>query len=506
MGLLFPTMTARDTERYIYLILEAARKESEYQRVKDYRNYYKGEHPIFLTHRQEEFLGPLLTNAEHKPAHNLCATVVDVLRERLQIEGFTGEDATGEALAKRAWEWWQATRMEEHQITLHRRALRDGKSYLILDWDAENARPRWVPNRRYDGTTGVTYYRDPETNVPQIACKYWQKTDILGTEHGQNRRTVYLPDRILRQKEDPKAPYGWGPIDPDEGIAEQLWTDNMQYGGLPLGLAVIEFANPGGVSEIEAIIGLQNALNKTWMDAIAAADATGFQLITISYPTAPEATPTDDEDETSDDIQIAPGRALELFDGATAAAIPPGDLTQLLNLITQLTGAIAGVSRTPQYYLRPFGGAEVPSGEALKQLEAALISRAEERFTLFGNSWVDAIRMAAKLYRAMGYADVEPEAKITANWRDPSVRNELFNAQVAGLEQNLGVPQEHLWEERLGYSPEDVEKFKRLNAQKQAQELANVLMSLGNGQGGNGNGNGQNGNNGNRAQGRNTAQ
>ena len=57
------------------------------------------------------------------------------------------------------------------------------------------------------------------------------------------------------------------------------WVDAK---GAPLGIPVIEFANPAG-SEIDQIIGLQNALNKTWLDLIAAADASGFPILAIEH-------------------------------------------------------------------------------------------------------------------------------------------------------------------------------------------------------------------------------
>jgi len=479
-------LTPQDTERYIFLLLESARKQDAYKAVVDYRDYYSGKHPVYLTHRQEEYLGDLLTGTEHIPAHNLCGTVVDVLRERIVVEGFTGEDAAGEALAEWAWQLWQWSEMDKGQISLVRRALRDGHSYIILAWDEANKRPRWHVNRAYDGVTGVTFYRDPESDEAQIACKYWERVDLLGKEHRQARRTVYLPDRILRQKADAKGEYGWSDIDKAEGPAVSPWVEPMPSasnpdagGRKPLGVGVIEFANPGGVSEIEGIIGLQNGLNKTWLDLFAAADSAGFPLLTIEYP-GPNNEPaaTDDEDETAGDLQIAPGRATELFDGAKMQRLDSGDMGQLVNVITTVTGAIAGVSRTPQYYLRPFGGSEVPSGEALKQLEAALISRAEERQTLFGASYVEAVRMAAKLARAMGYDAPDPEAQISVNWKSASTRNELYDADVATREKALDVPVEILWEKRLGYSPSEVEQFKRLRAQAAASQLANVLTAM----------------------------
>jgi hypothetical protein len=488
MAFLYPGASQATVERFLALQRQAATLAADYTKTRDYRAYYAGDHPVMLSTRQQEYLGDILTESPHTVAFNLCKVVVDVLRERLSISGFTGADAAGQALATQVWQWWEAANMGLESITATRRALRDGAGYLIVDWNAEAGAPRWKANSKYDGDTGVTMHKDAN-DVPFMAVKYWRRDDILTADYGALRRTIYLPDRIMRYREDVAGTYGWTPIDPTEGAPVQFWTDTLREGGKPLGLACVEFLNPGGVSEIEAIIGLQNALNKLLLDLLAAGDATGFQMLVASYPGPLSGGATDDDDETTDDIRIAPGRLLEIGDGATITNIPPGDLSQLLKALDAVIGFIGASTRTPQYYLRPFGGADVPSGEALKQLESALVSRAKERQTQFAGAWVDAMRVAARLWLAMGGRGLDAEAPLTAAWASAEVRNELYDTQVATAEDALGIPREHLWQHRLGYSPEEVAEFKQMTATADAAKLASVLSSLNLGAG-NGNGNG----------------
>ncbi|MFH1183939.1 MAG: phage portal protein [Chloroflexota bacterium] len=456
---------------------------SEWNRVRDWRDYYDGDHPVMLSHRQAEYLGSILTESAHVVAFNLCRVIVDVLRERVTVQGFAGEDAPGTALAETCWEWWQDAQMDRHQIEVHKRGLRDGKSYLIVEWDTAKRQPVWVPNRRYDGDTGVTFHKD-QRGQPVLAAKYWTVDDILSEKHGERRRTIYLPDRIIHYKADGNAQYGWTLIDPLEGQPVTWWTDTLREGGQPLGLPVIEFENPDGNSELLPVIGLQNALNKLILDLLAAGDTTAFQILAISYTGPMDAAPADDEGETdeahTDELKIAPGRAVELYDGSTMTAIPPGDLSQLIKAIDTVVGFIAGATRTPQYYLRPFGGADVPSGEALKQLETALVSRAKERAGSFGDAWVLAMRVATRLAAAMGGRNVpDAEADMTTTWADPNVKNELYAAQTAEAEKRLGVPDEWLWKSRLGYSPTEIGEIKRMKARADASALANVLQAVG---------------------------
>ena len=160
MSILFPGASAATVERFIALQRQAATLADEWAKVQDYRDYYSGNHPVMLTNRQQEYLGDILTNSNHTVAFNLCRVIVDVLRERLSLSGFTGADAAGEALAEQVWQWWEAAGMATESITVHRRALRDAMGYLIVDWDAERKAPRWKANSRYDGDTGVTFHTD----------------------------------------------------------------------------------------------------------------------------------------------------------------------------------------------------------------------------------------------------------------------------------------------------------------------------------------------------------
>ena len=73
------------------------------------RQYYAGEHDVPLTDRQKEFLG-FQDGGNERFALNYCRTVVGAVAERLIVSGVAGVGAGGEALAQRAWEWWQANR------------------------------------------------------------------------------------------------------------------------------------------------------------------------------------------------------------------------------------------------------------------------------------------------------------------------------------------------------------------------------------------------------------
>lgn len=480
MAAYFDGMSAAAIERIISLQAAAWRQAETWQKTRDYRNYYAGDQPSMLSERQEEFLGDILTTANHPVVFNLCGVVIDVLRERLKVEGITGNDAEANDLSELAWQWWQNADMDAEQNKVHTYALRDRRAYLIVDWDSEKAQPTWKANALYDGDTGVTFHTDAETGKPLLAIKYWRVSDPLSDDWAKARRTVYLPDRIMRYEQGKAGE--WQPLDPSKGKPLEWWTDTFTEGGRPLGLAVTEFRNPNDTSELASVIGLQNALNKTLLDLLAAADMTGFQMLAISYKGPLESAPTDDEGDTdeahTDELRIAPGRAIELGDDAKVTAIPAGDLGSLVDTISTIVSFVAASTRTPHYYLRPPQGADIPSGEALKQLENALVARAKERFTVFGGSWVEALRVGARLWAAMGNRGADVEQPLEISWADPQVKNELYQADVATREQGLGVPQEVLWAKRLDYSPGEIANMRAMSQAAEAEKIATVIGAL----------------------------
>ena len=470
-------------EKYIHLQSIVDRQAADAARVRALRAYYSGEHPVMLTDRQREFLGPLVEGEQFTFAHNLVRVVVNTLAERLSVSGFsingvTAAEDDGTAGAAALWALWKQLAADLTEQELYPAAMRDGRAFLMVDFDPDTQQPRWNMYEVDDDRSGIIIHRDPEDKRRVLfATRYWWTFDPLtpGTT-GIERKTVYLPGEVRKYRRTGNGAQ-WQPV---QDVNDAAWPLPWLYqDGTPMGVPVIEFANPGG-AEAENFIGMQNALNKSWLDLMAAADASGFPILAVEY-SDPNAmlgpSSSDDNLSGSDELKIAPGRLMELA-GGTLHRIESANLTPMLDVIWALTAAIAGVSRTPQYYLRPVGGGDVPSGEALKQLESGLVARAVKRQRVWGQAWEEVLRMTMRIAETFGPGlGIDPDASITVEWEDPSTRNELLQAQTAQQHDALGVPKEQVWQV-LGYSPEEIAEFKASALADKAAQVASIAAAL----------------------------
>jgi hypothetical protein len=124
------------------------------------------------------------------------------------------------------------------------------------------------------------------------------------------------------------------------------------------------------------------------------------------------------------------------------------------------------------------GGADVPSGEALKQLESGLVARAVKRQRVWGQSWEDVLQLALRVAQTFGNAPAQPEPpRLEVQWADAETRNEGLQAQVAEAHKRLNVPDPQVWAQ-LGYSPQEIADFQRMAQTEQAAKMATIAAAL----------------------------
>ena len=453
---LLPSDSAALVEYKIYLAGEVDSALDNIAAVQKWRRYYDGLHDLLLSADQQAFLGSIISAAGGPasnrnnasilstdwPIDNKARRVVDRVRARLNVQGLTDESdaevlfadqpSANDALSS-ALRWWKTSDLDLWEGELYKHALRDAEGYLLVDHDGRA--PRFTVIPRYDGTSGIRVrYEDEAHTTPLYATKFWRTADPTSTEASNVERcTVYTAvevrkyirpandrqykayaARIVGPSED-----GWYPIqDPGDPAWPIPWVDRA---GAPLGIAVVPFVSPRG-SLVQSAIGLNNALNKTNLDLLAAADQLGFGVFAIEYEgSLPESTNAAgaEIDPADDGLGVRPGRVFETT--GTVKKLPGDDLQGLLAYKADLTASIAANCDVPIHEVIPLTG-QVPSGAALRMLESSLTSQVEECQARFGAAWRRAFSLAQNLAQLWGGLEGEPRTLYPV-WKSASVRD-----------------------------------------------------------------------------------
>jgi hypothetical protein len=385
-----------------WLLHEEEDRQSNY---KAYREYYEGIHKTQLTKRMRAYLS-VATGATFDA--NYCPIVVDAMAERLKVVGFEAEGQGGDDGP--LWLWWQQNRMDGLQSDVHTAAIRDGDTYVIAEWDNERGIPAFSHEMAYDGQEGVrVHYRKEKRSQIAFASKRW-RVESSASDAGQKKRlNVYTADAIYKYHslgaEDSKLG-GWIPLQ-EEGEPWPIpW---VAKDGRPLGVPVFHFRNKAkgynyGLSELESVLPLQNALNKSIIDLLAAADSTGFRIYTMlgGDPSG---------------LTVAPGSwvYMEQPPGeGQIGHIPGEDLKPLIEVVDSFITRVAQVTRTPLTYFQ--ASRQLATAETQGANESGLVSKVEDRAVPFANSWEDVMYMGRRLHNTFGDSGLAGDVIIETQW------------------------------------------------------------------------------------------
>ena len=414
-----------------YLSWLESQENERAQKYAMFRAYYEGDHATQLTKRMRKFLE---LTSDQDFSLNVCPIVVDSLAEKLKVAGFEAEQADESQDQPDIFrEWWRRNRMDGQQTVVHLAAIRDGDTYLLVEWDNEQARPRFTQENAYDGTQGMhIVYSDERRVVPVVAIKRWILTSGVGIK--TRRTNLYYPDRIEKYS-DGGGGSTWQPYEEDG----QPWPIPWTYAGQPLGIPVVHFRNKDqgysyGESELEDVVPIQNGANKTFIDLLAAADTTGFRLYTMTGGNPSE-------------ITVAPGSWLYATDSAARiGALDPADLDGLIALKDSIIADAAKITRTPLSYFQLSG--QVAAAGTLKEQRSGIISKARDRQVVFGNSWEDAMYLGRRLHNVFGPGGMDETVEVSTVWNDDekpdqealaNTVNLLNTAAAASTEQKVRI-------------------------------------------------------------------
>lgn len=443
-----------------HLIKEAEERSAKYAM---YREYYDGQHDAQITPRQRAYL-------ELKPGQEFSANymhiVVDSLANRLVVE--TVECDSQDDVMR----WWKDSSMNSGQEGLMVMAIRDGDGFLMVDWDAERQQPRFIPHGAYDGRDGVQIHYSGDSLRPVAVTKRWWIE--FGPGAGKYRRmNVYMPDKIHRLVAGRgTGDFGWADYT-DDGLPAVLdWTDET---GEPLGIPFFHFANRSngqfyGISELEPGIPMQNALNKSIIDLLAAADASGFRMMVMLGDDAGQ-------------VKVSPGgfiNSLKKPDEVEVSAIPGEPMRPLIEVVDSFVQRIGQVTNTPLSYFQTSG--QMASEGTHQQHESRMLDKARMAARGFSDPYRAAVRMALKLDNTFGSGSHKEDQDIEIEWADFDVREEVekINAKADALkklvEAGASIEQAALV---VGFSEQQASMLAKVdeNAVEQARLEAMMLRS-----------------------------
>jgi hypothetical protein len=449
-----------DAERQAYVQDLMNKERAHMEDYLLYREYYDGRQKTQVTERVRQFLN---IQADADFTVNYCPIVVNAKADRLKVKGFETEDKQSEIF----WDWWRKSRMDKQSGQVHRGAIRDADSFVLVEWDNVTKTPRFYHEPAYAGDGIMVYYSEERRNEIKFASKQWRCNH--GMNAGKERRlNLYFSDRIEKYISKDDIAYGrYLPYEDEETTVERghlglcgmvRWVDRM---GLPLGIPVVHFKNDDdgdgfGRSQLANVIPLQDVLNKTMIDLIATMDVEGFALL-VGYGM----------DWSS--AKVGPGAIVSSSKSPQEAKLerllgtnPVGMLAAYSAIVME----IARVSGTPLSYFQTSG--QVAAEGTMKQQEITLISQVEKTQTDFGNSWEDVMTIARRLYNTFGQGGMKEDVLIDTLWEKAESRNAKEETEIAVMKvEKLQIPASQVQLE-LGYEAKDVARFERLKLKADA--------------------------------------
>lgn len=414
--------------------------------------YYRGDPPRlpWLAEQARDEFRRLLELSKS----NYMGLVVDAMVERMSVEGFRiGDKAEAD---KATWAIWQANNLDAASDQVLLEAAIGGCSFLLVAPPADGDQP--VIYAEHPTQATVEYEPGSARRRRAAGLKVWQDDWT-----GKQMATLYLPDLVYKFQADQRAAAVADPRWEPRRVPGETWPAPNPLGEVPL----VEIANnprllTGGVSELYDVIAVQDRVNKTLADRLMTQDFGAFpQKWAKGYP---------DKDADGNDNRIDIGRNRMVTSDAPETQFGQWEAAPL----DPYSGAkredvkdIASRTRTPAQYL--LGEMSNVNGETLKASESGLVSKVRQRNRTAGDGFEDTMGLAR---RAAGLAD-GPEVMETI-WRNPEFRTEGELVDALVKMSTLGVPEEALWE-RWGASQVEIERWKKLNADRDALDPLGAL-------------------------------
>lgn len=389
---------------------------------------------------------PQLSNVE--TVAGWAGTTVQVLEERLDLEGFLAPEELG------LDEIYRENDLDTEASMAHLDALVYGIGFIIVGKGDEGEAD---PLITVESPKRMTAYYD--TRLRRVTAAY--------ADRGDEGATLYLPDVTIQLATDGSRLF-------------EIERDEHNLGRVPVARLVNRphSGDPDGKSEItRAVRYYTDSAMRTMLGAEIAREF-------YSAPQRYALGVTEDTFQDADGNNLNPwsviqGRVLALPYNQDDEQMPqvgqfPANSTQpYFEQIRSLATMLAAETAIPASYLG-FQTENPASADAIRQMEARLVKRAERRQRVFGRAWTEVARLALLIRDG----EIPEEAReIRPIWRDASTPTRAAAADEAVKLISAGVflPDSRITYNRIGLTDADIEVLDREKEEQSAVSLVGQL-------------------------------
>lgn len=424
-------------------------REEEQRRLKKIARYMKGDaSSVYVPRGARQEYKWLIQRAKV----NILPLVVTVVAQALYVDGYR---PAGSDKNTKAWDVWQANRMDARQHGLHRAALKYGVSYAVVMPGKPVPVIRPMSPRRL-----TAFYEDPaDDEWPEYALEETTLNTIKGKV-----RAVRLYDKTSR--------YDLEARERDGGKLNLVKVERHDLGVCP----VVRYLNTADLDgddcvrgEVEPLFEMQDQLNSTIFNLLMAQQYGAFRQRWVTGM----AIPIDENGGPVEPFNAAVNRLWAAEDADTKfGEFSQTDLGGYLSSAEATVRHMATVSQTPPHHL--LGQMANLSAEALAAAESGLQRKIAERKSSFGESHEQTLRLTA---HASGDAKGWEDLSAQVVWRDTEARALASTVDALGkLTQMLQIPPQELWERIPGVTQTDVARWRK--AAEKAAKDADAMEQL----------------------------
>ncbi|MFJ5066540.1 phage portal protein [Kitasatospora sp. NPDC088556] len=374
---------------------------------------------------------------------NFCGMIIDSANERMHVDAFSLPGDSGTDRDARGF--WQRSSMDAMSTSVHLDAMIQGVAFAKV-WPNEAGEPTITP-----------------ASVERMSVQYkaGSLVEIEAAAEFNTDSWGRFGATLWTEKFVYEVPFG-----------ETDW-ENGKLSRNPLRMVpVVAFNNRSRIlgdpfSDLANCIPIQDAINKTIMDALTASEMAAFPQRFVTGLEIQE----DANGVPIEPFRVAVDKILQAEDPqARFGSFPAADLGNYVTLVSMLVQHLSSVSRLPSHYFLVNGGSS-PSGESIISAEAGLVAKVRERMLHFGEAWERVIRLC---FAIKGDKRKDAYALETV-WKDPEYRTEAQHIDALLKLRQLNVPEEQLWSD-AGYSSAQIESFREMRKEdaKAAAEVQKI--------------------------------